>query len=218
MKFSLILLAAGSGSRMNLGYNKMMHTIDGMTILEKCLKTFLNHNSIDEIIVVINKDDEQEIAKSLKGYPIKYTYGGNERYDSVYNGLQIVSNDYVLIHDGARCFINDKLINDIVEATIKYDAATLAVPAKDTIHLVDDESFIQTTVNRNRAYLAQTPQGFKTTLIKNIYDILYPNVEFFQNITDDAMLVHEIAEHKVRIVKSDYSNLKVTTVEDIRND
>ncbi|MDF9867370.1 2-C-methyl-D-erythritol 4-phosphate cytidylyltransferase [Bacilli bacterium PM5-3] len=215
---SLIILAAGQGSRMNLGYNKMFYKIDGLTVIEKCIKAFYNHHDINEIIVVINKDDEQQIKTILADYSLKFVYGGNERYDSVYNGLVNVSNEYVLIHDGARCFISEKQINDIIAGTKKYNAACLAIKAKDTIHLMDENGYICSTLNRDTTFLAQTPQGFKTNVIKDVYDKFQANKSALISITDDAMLVNSLSDHKVKIIESDYSNIKVTTIEDVRHD
>ncbi|MDL2211837.1 2-C-methyl-D-erythritol 4-phosphate cytidylyltransferase [Erysipelotrichaceae bacterium OttesenSCG-928-M19] len=214
---SVIILAAGQGSRMKLNYNKMFYEIEpNLTIIEKCLLPFSQHFLISEIIVVCNQEEEERIQNILADYKIKTTHGGHERYDSVINGLALVTNDYVLIHDGARCFISDALITKISQSTISYQAAILAVKAKDTIH-IEKEGFLESTIERQHAYLAQTPQGFKTELIKEAYQIMKDNPKKYSTITDDAMLVNTVLNQPIKIVESDYSNLKVTTIEDVKH-
>lgn len=210
--FSLILLAAGSGKRMNLGYNKMLYEIDGIPIIRKCYDTFNNIDLIDDIIIVSSNEDINTYKKIFRDDKVSFVIGGKERYDSVRNGLEHVKNDYVLIHDGARCFINESLINKIIDNTLKYDCATLAVLSKDTIH-IEEDNFINTTINRSHAYLAQTPQGFRTDIIKDAHSKLLSNNNI--NVTDDAMIVNTFTDHKVRIVESEYSNIKITTIEDV---
>lgn len=210
--FSLILLAAGSGKRMNLGYNKMLYEIDGIPIIRKCYDTFNNIDLIDDIIIVSSNEDINTYKKIFRDDKVSFVIGGKERYDSVRNGLEHVKNDYVLIHDGARCFINESLINKIIDNTLKYDCATLAVLSKDTIH-IEEDNFINTTINRSHAYLAQTPQGFRIDIIKDAHSKLLSNNTI--NVTDDAMIVNTFTDHKVRIVESEYSNIKITTIEDV---
>lgn len=216
MKTSAIILAAGQGKRMNLNYNKMLYKIDNETVLEKCLRPFLENNYIEEIIVVVSKDDKLQIEELLNNDNIKIVVGGKERYDSVYRGLQAVTTDYVLIHDGARCFITKELISKIVKATFEYKATCLAVKSKDTVHLIDKDYYLTNTLNREQAYLAQTPQGFKTTIIKEAYTKFYQDTRIVKYVTDDAMLVNELTHYNVKIIESDYSNIKITTPEDIK--
>ena len=218
MKISLILLAAGLGSRMNLGYNKMFYKIGNETVIEKCLSCFKDNDFINEIIVVINKADEKPLKELLNDASLKYVYGGQERYDSVYNGLNQVSNEYVLIHDGARCFLDEQSLANIIEATLKYDSACLVVKAKDTIHLADNDLYLNTTLNRHNTYLAQTPQGFKTSLIKDVYHKFFADKSILTYLTDDAMLVNELSDTRVKLVAGSYANIKVTTIEDTKND
>lgn len=211
--FSLVLLAAGSGQRMNLGYNKMLYEIDNTPIIKKCYDVFKNNINISEIIIVSSKEDLNTYQDILKDENIKYVIGGSLRYESVKNGLEHVSNEYCLIHDGARCFITDDLINKIINATKEYDCCTLAVQSKDTLHYEED-GFIKETLNRNHTYLAQTPQGFKTSIILEAHNNLLKDHNI--NVTDDAMLVNTYTNHKVKLVESSYANIKVTTIEDLK--
>lgn len=215
--FSVIILAAGQGSRMNLGYNKMFYEIEaGLSIIEKSVKSFLFHEMIDEIIVVCQLDEFDKMQEILNEYPVKLTSGGSQRYDSVWEGLKIVKNNYVLIHDGARCFISYEKIAKVIKATLENQATCLAMPANDTIHLVK-QGYLSKTLDRQDVYLAQTPQGFRVDIIKEAYQKFFSSSKTLM-VTDDAMLVNEFTDYQVLIVKSDSSNQKITNLEDIEND
>lgn len=210
--FSVIILAAGQGTRTKLEYNKMLYQIDDETIIEKVIKPFYNNIHINQIVVVINKKDESQIKELLKDYNITYVYGGKERYNSVYCGLLKVANDYVLIHDGARCFITSDLITKLCDEIIVEKAAFLGVKAKDTIHFVED-GYVTMTTNRENTYLAQTPQGFETKLILDAYHQLMKDSN--QEVTDDVMIFRNYLDYPIKLVESSYSNIKITTPEDL---
>ena len=214
--FSLILLAAGKGSRMNLGYNKVFYQLkEGITILEKSLQAFYDNEYLAQIIIVVNKDDLKQAQEILKEYHnLKFVVGGEKRYDSVYAGLEEVKHEFVLIHDAARCFITKQQIEDIINMTIENLAATLAYPIRDTIHLVNDDNMVVETVDRDYAYLAQTPQGFLTTIILNAYQEFKQSITPI-NITDDVMIVNTYTNIQVKVVESNASNYKVTYSEDV---
>jgi len=212
---SALVLAAGSGSRMNLGYNKMLYQLDGEYLINKALKVFINHPDIQEIVVTVNQDDWDKMNEIItKDDCIKVVVGDVERYKSVYKGLQAISNEYVLIHDGARCFLERNELDKIIEATLKYQAAFLGVVSKDTIHLVNQEHLVYQTTNRQEMILAQTPQGFKTSLIKDCYDQLLQSNN--QTITDDVSVALLYGDVQPYYVESSYSNIKVTTIEDLK--
>lgn len=213
-KISVIILAAGQGSRMNLGYNKMFYIHEGKTIIQRTVQSFAINKNIADIIIVANHKDIKYISNLFDN---KYNVieGGIERYESVNCGLKEVTTDYVLIHDGARCNISQNLIDMICRATIDYNAAFLGVLSKDTIHLVEGEE-ISDTLNRNQCYIAQTPQGFQTNLIKEAYDKYLNNKSIITNLTDDVMLVSKVLNVKSKLVNSDYSNIKITTIEDTK--
>lgn len=214
MKLSAIILAAGTGSRMNLGYNKILHKINNETIIEKTVKTFLENEYINEIFIVVNENEKLLINKMFNNPKISIVVGGVERFNSVNNALFSIKNDFVLIHDGARCFITNDLINKIALATFKYDATCLGVISKDTIHICDADNNIVNTPNRDSIYLAQTPQGFKTSLIKEAYHNLLLHDDVL--VTDDAMIVNKYTTTKVKMIPSEYSNIKITTQDDLQ--
>ena len=165
-----------------------------------------------EIIVFIEK--EKYNLKKIKNV----VAGGSERYESVYNGLKEVTGNIVLIHDGARPLINNEIIERSIEGTIKSDACVVGVPVKDTIKRANKEGYIIDTPNRSELWITQTPQSFKTDLVKMAYKKMKEELEKGNttlNITDDAMVVEEFTTNQVRFVQGDYKNIKVTTPEDI---
>lgn len=212
LNYSAILLAAGSGTRLNLGYNKVFYKFsDGKTIIEKSVEAFEKHPLCNQIILVISSQDEQQMSE-LFGERVEYVIGGSTRQQSSYHGLQLVRNDRVLIHDGARCFVSQRILDDCVAALMQYDAVCVMVPAKDTIKRVIG-GVIEETYDRSTLMCAQTPQGFKTKLIKQCTEVsIIENLK----VTDDASIVEMCSDVDVHVVMGDYDNIKITTIEDIR--
>lgn len=213
MKVSAIILAAGIGSRMKLGYNKMLYKIDTKTIIEKTVDTFLNNDKIDQIVLVVNPEEITTMQTMFNNERISIVSGGEERYLSVYNGLHHIFNDYVLIHDGARCYLSDELLNTIINATIVNDAVSLGVPSKDTVHICDNDGNVIDTLDRNHTYIAQTPQGFKLSLILQAYNELFKAND--TTPTDDVMIVNKYTDTTIKMIDSSYNNIKITTLEDL---
>ncbi len=217
-KVSVVVAAAGKGARMGLDTNKLYMEIQGQPILAVTLKKFEDSVLIDEIIIVSHED---EIGYCRKNIIDKFGFskvkaivpGGPTRQQSVYNGLKRVSADcgIVLIHDGARPFIDGDAIGECAEAAGKYGAAVAAVPAKDTVKRSDDENFVIETVERNKLWYIQTPQAFQYKLIMEAHR--KAEEEGFEG-TDDAVLA-ERAGNKVRLVMCNYFNIKITTKEDL---
>lgn len=210
--FDVIILAAGKGSRADLGYNKVLFKIDNDTIIEKSIKVFLSMEKINNIYVVINPDEYDIMAKLLNKYNVILVNGSTERYLSVNCGLKKVTNKYVLIHDGARCNVSEKYIYKLMEEVQHSDAAFLGVKVKDTIHIIEDGNIL--TPERNNTYLAQTPQGFKSTLIKEAYRLLLQAKD--TNVTDDVMILKRYLNINSSVILSDYTNIKYTTPEDFQ--
>ena len=141
--------------------------------------------------------------------------GGVERYDSVWEGLKCIKESgYVFIHDGARPCISQKLINDCYEAVVEDGACIAAVPVKDTIKIADSEGYAAKTPDRNTLWQIQTPQVFEYDIIKSAYSSLYRSGRF-NGVTDDAMVLERFGEHHIKLVYSDYRNIKITTPEDL---
>lgn len=221
-KITAIVLAAGSGSRMKSKTKKQFMEIKGKPVIWYSLFEF-EKSRVDEIILVTGKEDidycKKEIVEKYNLKKIKNVVaGGSERYESVYNGLKEVTGNIVLIHDGARPLINNEIIERSIEGTIKSDACVVGVPVKDTIKRANKEGYIIDTPNRSELWITQTPQSFKTDLVKMAYKKMKEELEkgnMTLNITDDAMVVEEFTTNQVRFVQGDYKNIKVTTPEDI---
>ena len=221
-KITAIVLAAGSGSRMKSKTKKQFIEIKGKPVIWYSLFEF-EKSRVDEIILVTGKEDidycKKEIVEKYNLKKIKNVVaGGSERYESVYNGLKEVTGNIVLIQDGARPLINNEIIERSIEGTIKSDACVVGVPVKDTIKRANKEGYIIDTPNRSELWITQTPQSFKTDLVKMAYKKMKEELEKGNttlNITDDAMVVEEFTTNQVRFVQGDYKNIKVTTPEDI---
>ena len=164
MNYSAIILCAGKGSRSGLDYNKMLYRFGDQTVYQMTMKTFLNDPRCKQLVVVTKADEISDLKQLVTDKRIVYVYGGKERQDSVYNGLQVVDQDHVLIHDGARPYITTEKIDDLLLCLKEYDACLLMVPVKDTIKLCCDDT-VEVTLPRARLMQAQTPQAFKTSLI-----------------------------------------------------
>lgn len=228
-KTAAIILAAGSGKRMESNVPKQYLMMGEKPILYYCLKAF-EKSSIDEIILVVGEDEEEYCRKEIvEKYQIhkvnKIVAGGQERYHSVYNGLKACSfqTSYVLIHDGARPFITIEIIEEIIMNLRWHKACVVGVPVKDTIKIVNANGEIEKTPDRNKLWSVQTPQAFSFELIKKAYDTIMKELEEDKveskdktiNITDDAMILEYTFKTPVRMIKGDYKNIKITTPEDI---
>lgn len=212
MEYSVVIVAAGSGSRMGLGYNKMLFQLkNGHTILEETVSKFYDDKRCKQVIVVASDYDLETFQTLFKDKNIEFTKGGKTRQDSVYQGLKKVKQDYVFIHDGARPWISKDCINRIVEVLETKEACLLMMPVKDTIKVVEDGKVINTP-KRSTLYLAQTPQAFVTKKIIKAYDQAY---EKGIQATDDAQIMELCGDCEVYMVEGSYENMKVTTKEDI---
>ncbi|MCX5751429.1 MAG: 2-C-methyl-D-erythritol 4-phosphate cytidylyltransferase [Candidatus Saganbacteria bacterium] len=209
MKTSVIITAGGYGKRMGSPSGKQFLEIAGKPILEWTISAFLAIKEINEVIVVINKEDFDK----LKHLKVKLAEAGERRQDSVYNGLQKVTEgcDIVVIHDGARPLVTSQLIRASIAGAALHGASVVAVSVKDTIKEVSAEGFILNTADRSLLWAAQTPQTFKYHLIKEAYEKAKSDGFF---VTDDASLVERLG-YPVKIVEGSYENIKVTTPEDL---
>ena len=217
-KFTAIVLAAGSGSRMHSEVKKQYMELEGYPLIYYALKSF-SESPVDDIILVTGLEDIEYCRNEIVmryGF-VKVTTivaGGKERYDSVYNGLNAaIDADYVLIHDGARPFVTDAMIRSSMDAVVKYDAVTVAVPTKDTIKVVDDDGFGVETLDRSVLWNVQTPQSFNRNMLLGAYKDMRTLND--TKITDDTVIIERYANKSVKIIEGDYRNIKVTTPEDI---
>lgn len=209
---SVIIAAAGSGTRMQSSIKKQFMTLLDVPILVRTLRQF-DLPSIHEIVIVTNADDVDEVKALLKGYGIlkvsSVVAGGQTRQDSIYKGLQAVKGDYVLVHDAARPFVNRTIIQDHIDNLSEVGLIT-AVACKDTIKVVKD-GIVKETLDRGNLVNVQTPQSFETKALIRAYDYA---IKENLSVTDDAS-VYEAAGLQVRILPGSYDNIKITTPEDI---
>ncbi|AEN92001.1 MULTISPECIES: 2-C-methyl-D-erythritol 4-phosphate cytidylyltransferase [Priestia] len=215
MKYEIIVLAAGQGKRMKAGRNKQFLTIQNVPLIIHTLQKFEQDPWCSGIVLVVNKKEVAIFEELLTEYPIQkvqsLTVGGDERQHSVYNGLKNLKQaQMVLIHDGARPFVQQNTIHELVEKAASDKAAVLAVPVKDTIKRVEQGTVIE-TVERSSLWAIQTPQAFLFDVVMDAHEKAKTN-EYLG--TDDASLV-EKAGQKVSIVEGNYDNIKLTTPEDL---
>lgn len=209
MDYSCVIVAAGKGSRMNLGYNKVYYMLDDKCILEHTIKAFKDDSDCKEIIVVCDIDD---FKAHIKDDDVILVNGGATRSDSVYNGLQKVSYEYVMIHDGARPYVSSKILDDTKQCLSKHNACLAMVDCKDTIKKVVDNKVVKTYV-RSTLKNAQTPQSFKTSMIIEAYQKAIAD-NFVA--TDDASIYEVYGKDDVYVIEGSYDNIKITTIEDIK--
>lgn len=217
-RFTAIVLAAGSGSRMNSDIPKQYMDLDGMEVIYYSLDEF-QKSEVDDIVLVTRKEDIEYCRKSIVekyGFTKVKTIveGGSERYWSVRNGLAAVEeSEYVLIHDGARPCIDQEIIRRLMEEVIVNGACTVGVPAKDTIKVVDDDCFGIDTPDRNTLWQVQTPQAFDYADLMRAYDEMQRDNNL--KVTDDTMIIEKYIGRKSKLIFGDYKNIKITTPEDI---
>lgn len=217
-KITAIILAGGQGKRMGTSTAKQYLTLQDKPVLYYSIKAF-EESEVENIILVVQDNMVEWVTTHIwKKYGFKkirqVVTGGKERYDSVYKGLQVAdSTDYILIHDGARPFITEKMIADSIHGAMKYQACVLGVPSKDTVKIVDDTRKILNTPDRSKVWCIQTPQAFCAELIQAAYKKLYE--QKIDGITDDAMVVEAMMDVPVYVVLGDYQNIKLTTPEDL---
>ncbi len=226
-----VVLAAGSGKRMNSSVAKQFLLLGGKPVLWYSLQAVEESAVIDDCILVTGADDiafvRSEIVEKYGFHKVdRMIAGGNERYESVYRALCLMAeggmtvpneDGYVFVHDGARPFLTEKILEDTYEAVCRYHACAAAVPVKDTIKIADEGGFAVQTPARSLVWAVQTPQVFDTQLIIHAYQKLFEQTNALrQGITDDAMVVETMLEIPVKLVKSSYQNIKITTPEDMR--
>lgn len=224
-----IVLAAGRGKRMKSETAKQYLLLGGKPMLYYSLKTF-QESRLDHIILVTSPEDHEYVRREIVE---KYDFskvkgivaGGKERYHSVYNGLQqakkyAAGQSYVFIHDGARPFVTEEILERAFDAVKEHDACVVGMPVKDTIKIADKSGFAVNTPNRSLVWLIQTPQIFEFSLIVQAYEeLIAKEEELFKagiQVTDDACVVELFTDQRVKLVEGTYENIKITTPEDLK--
>ena len=210
----VVAIVAGAGSGRRMGADKTMLKLLDKPLIAWPVDVLQKNKSIDEIVVVLHKNNMAEGEKLVADHGWtkvkKICEGGELRQDSVRNGLSYAGEcRWVLIQDGSRPFLTDRLIEEGLAAARETGAAIAAVPVKDTIKQSDGSECVTYTLDRSLLRMVQTPQVFRFEIIQQAYS------EIKDEVTDDAALV-ERAGLKVKMYTGDYNNIKVTTPEDLR--
>lgn len=213
---SVIILSGGRGKRMGSDISKQFISLNDKPILYYTIKKFMDNKLIDEIILVLPKDEidycKREVLEKNGLKVDKIVEGGKERQDSVFNGLKAIEEtDIVLIHDGARPFVTDKIIEEGISSAKKFKAAAPGVMPKDTIKIRDKDGLSKETLKREELVAVQTPQVFDYNLILECHTKIKENNI---KVTDDTMVVEKFG-HRVFLYDGEYTNIKITTPEDL---
>lgn len=225
-KICAIIAAAGKGKRMGVDINKQFLTLKDKPVIYHTLKAFNDCELIDEIVISAAEEEIDYIREDIvKKYGfskvLTITAGGKERKDSVCNALKVLKDcccDIVLIHDGARPLITSEIIENGIRYSELFGASACGVIPKDTIKVKNKDGFSESTLNREALFSVQTPQCFK-------YDIIYKchkkinmeesaSGEEISGITDDTSVIERYG-YPVYLYEGSYTNIKITTPEDI---
>ena len=215
---SVVIVSAGKGSRMKADINKQFLKLNQKEVIAHTIDKFYNNENIDEIVVVVREDEsdffKEHIIDKYKYENIKIAFGGKERQDSVFNGLKSVdkSCEIVLIHDGARPFVTDEIINNSIESAKENKCVIVGVAVKDTIKVINENNEVLDTPDRSTLWSIQTPQVFTYESIMKSHK--KAKEENYYG-TDDSMLMEHFG-YKVTVVEGSYNNIKITTPEDLK--
>ncbi len=228
-----VILAAGSGKRMQSAVAKQFMMVGGKPLIWYSLQAVENSKIIDDCILVTGENDIEYVrAEIVERYGFSkvetIVAGGRERYESVGRALALMAHDgmkipnrdgYVFIHDGARPFLTEKILQDTYRAVQEYHACVAAVPSRDTVKLSDGQGFAASTPDRRNVWIVQTPQVFDAALVTRAYERLQSELPSLKEkgiaVTDDAMVVEMFTKVKVKLVESSGNNMKITMPEDI---
>jgi 2-C-methyl-D-erythritol 4-phosphate cytidylyltransferase/2-C-methyl-D-erythritol 2,4-cyclodiphosphate synthase len=208
---SAIIAAGGRGLRVGNSTPKQLLSLAGRPILQRSVDAFLRCDRVTDIVVALPADLSAAPPAYLQSAvkPIEIVEGGGRRQDSVANAFARVADraDIVVVHDAARPLVSDAVIRRTIDAAVETGAAIAAVRAHDTVKQADAAGLITATLPREQIYLAQTPQAFRTAVLREA-------LAAAGDATDEAMLA-ERTGHRVRVVEGDVRNLKITTTDDI---
>lgn len=218
MKVTVLIPAAGSGTRMGNSAKKQFLLLGGRPILSHTLSRFEGIPEVEEVIPIVPEDEMEDcIERCVDGQGLhkvrRVVPGGKQRQDSVYNGLKALDPgiEFVMVHDGVRPFVTPELVSTLIHSLDGCDGAILAVPAKDTLKEVGAGGMVKKTIDRDSCFMVQTPQIFRRSVLMKAFEKAYAEGHF---ATDEASLV-ERSGGKVRVVTGSYVNIKITTPEDM---
>jgi len=213
-----VILAAGQGRRMGADINKPYLMLHGLPIVYYALARFGSSSLMDEIVLVVRESEAQHVQEQILNKHafnkrIKVVIGGAERQDSACNGLRAISSESVLIHDGVRPFFSSDLLKRLTEAANEHKAVIPALKATDTLIVSSKENMTEKVVDRSQVWRVQTPQLFKTSLVR---EALSKAQESGQQFTDDASAVLTMCGVKAKVIEGEEWNIKITTPWDLQ--
>jgi len=219
-----VVLAAGQGTRMGIDVPKQYLEINEKPVIYYTLQTFQKSEVIDDIVLVVGRNEtayaQDEIVEKYRFTKVGVIVeGGAERSDSVWEALQVLSDEaaenkhFVFIHDGVRMLVDETILERAYEAVEKHRACVVGVPVKDTIKVSDGDQFVARTLDRGQLWQIQTPQVFEAPLIKEAYRRLMEAPKI--NVTDDSSVVESMLRIPVKLVEGTYENIKITTRDDL---
>jgi 2-C-methyl-D-erythritol 4-phosphate cytidylyltransferase len=216
LSVGVVMVAAGQGRRMRTQTSKPFLSFQGQPVLLHTLQIFETHPEVEQTVVVTKESEIAQTKQLVQAAGCQkvteVVAGGKERPDSVYQGLAYISTAFVLVHDAVRPFVSPEAISRLLQSVRMHGAAILAVPVKDTIKQVDDAGIVERTPDRSRLWAVQTPQAFRTQLLRQAYEQGFAQPA--ADVTDDAMLVEQLGID-VRVVQGEYTNIKLTTPDDL---
>jgi len=239
VRCTAVVLAAGTGSRMKANVAKQFLELAGRPLIYYSLKAVEDSRIIDDCILVTGEEDitymQQNVVARYGLRKVKAVIaGGSERCFSVANAMRWLKAEgmpegYVFIHDGARPLLSEEILERAYEAVAEFGACVAAMPSKDTVKMVDEEGFAAFTPERKKVWIIQTPQVFEKELIVGAYESFEYDVKERTDgqerqstsgaqralVTDDASVVERYTDRRVKLVEGDYTNIKVTTPEDL---
>ena len=209
-----IIVAAGDSTRFGQNKNKNLFEVNEKPIIAYSIEVFNKSKNVNDIILVIKQNEKEYFENIIKDIKLEktliYVNGGKTRMESVYNALRKTNSDIVIIHDGARPRLKEEYIDKCLEQMEEFKGTTVGVKAKDTIKICDDNGVVIETTKRANTYLIQTPQCFERKTLLELHEKFKGDNE----ITDDCMVL-EKGGYKIKVVEGDYTNIKVTTFDDL---
>ncbi|WP_458121193.1 2-C-methyl-D-erythritol 4-phosphate cytidylyltransferase [Paenibacillus sp. Z6-24] len=214
-KAGVVVVAAGKGSRMGTTESKQYLRLQEKPIIIHTLEVFERSSIVDEIVMVTGAEDVQRCEDWIRQYGLSkvvhVTAGGHDRQESVLCGLQYLSTEWVMVHDGVRPFVTEEHIRQCYDTAVSAGASVLAVPVKDTIKQVNADRHITGTPDRSSLWAIQTPQTFRRSQLLKAHQ--QAEQQGFRG-TDDSMLVERLGV-TVAVVEGSYTNIKITTPDDL---
>ncbi|MBR7090134.1 MAG: 2-C-methyl-D-erythritol 4-phosphate cytidylyltransferase [Lachnospiraceae bacterium] len=227
---ALVLLAGGRGTRMGTDVHKQFLELGGKPLIWHSLNAVQRSDLIDDVILVSGEDDMAQIRELVSRYGFDkvsmIVKGGEERYLSVANGVKAIFErgkeceaftgmpEIILVHDGARPFLDDEIIGRCLDGVEETGACVAAVPSKDTVKLADDNDIVTSEPPRKQVWNMQTPQVFYSQILHEAC-IKASEADRDAGITDDARMVSMFTETKIKLVMGSYENIKITTPVDV---